>query len=127
MYNAHDNGFMYTYNLFTNLYYSAVVDFHFFTSIINMISTGREYDRFVIALVIISVFILALYVVQCNQKNEKKIKNQETMVSDRLNYLTQQVNQTSQNMKDYMEPSKTEPKQQVEDNLPNPVSSGFLG
>lgn len=127
MYNAHDNGFMYTYNLFTNLYYSAVVDFDFFTSIINMISTGREYDRFVIALVIISVFILALYVVQCNQKNEKKLKNQETMVSDRLNYLTQQVNQTSQNMKDYMEPPKTEPEQQVEDNLPNPVSSGFLG
>ena len=91
-----------------------------------MISTGREYDRFVIAMVIVAVFILALYVVQCNQKNATKIKNQETMLSDRLNYLTKQVNQTSQNMKDYMEPP-AKPKEEVEDNLPNPVSSGFLG
>jgi hypothetical protein len=92
-----------------------------------MISTGREYDRFVIALVIVSVFILALYVIQSNQKNATKLKKQESMMSDRLNYLTEQVNQTSQNMKDYMEPPATEPEQQVEENLPNPVSSGFLG
>ena len=92
-----------------------------------MISTGREYDRFVIALVIVSVFILALYVMQCNTKNTKTLKNQETMLSDRLNYLTQQVNQTSQNMKDYMEPPSAEKVEKVEDNLPNPVSSGFLG
>jgi hypothetical protein len=92
-----------------------------------MISTGREYDRFVIALVIVSVFILALYVVQSNQKNATKLKKQESMISDRLNYLTEQVNQTSQNMKDYMEPPANEPEEQVEENLPNPVSSGFLG
>lgn len=91
-----------------------------------MISTGREYDRFVIALVIVAVFILALYVIQCNQKNNTKLKNQEAMVSERLNYLTQQVNQTSQNMKDYMETPVVE-NEEVEDNLPNPVSSGFLG
>ena len=91
-----------------------------------MISTGREYDRFVIALVIVAVFILALYVIQCNQKNKKNIKNQEAVVSERLNYLTQQVNQTSQNMKDYMETPVVE-HEEVEDNLPNPVSSGFLG
>lgn len=91
-----------------------------------MISTGREYDRFVIALVIVAVFILALYVIQCNQKNNTKIKNQEAMVTERLNYLTQQVNQTSQNMKDYMEAPVVE-HEEVEDNLPNPVSSGFLG
>ena len=91
-----------------------------------MISTGREYDRFIIALVIVAVFLLALYVVQCNQKNTTTFKKQETMLSERLNDLTQQVNQTSQNMKDYMEtPVKSEEK--VEDNLPNPVSSGFLG
>lgn len=91
-----------------------------------MISTGREYDRFVIALVIVAVFILALYVIQCNQKNNTKFKNQDAMVSERLNYLTQQVNQTSQNMKDYMETPVVE-HEKVEDNLPNPVSSGFLG
>lgn len=93
-----------------------------------MISTGREYDRFVIALIIVAVFILALYVIQCNQKNNTKIKNQESVVSERLNYLTQQVNQTSQNMKDYMEtPPVSVSEKQLEDNLPNPVSSGFLG
>lgn len=92
-----------------------------------MISTGREYDRFIIALVIVSVFILTFYVVQCNQKNTSKLKNQETMLSERLDYLTQQVNQTSQNMKDYMETPAVESKEDVEDNLPNPVSSGFLG
>ena len=92
-----------------------------------MISTGREYDRFVIALVIVAVFILALYVIQCNQKNNTKMKNQEEMVSERLNYLTQQVNQTSQNMKDYMETPVVENEGEVEENLPNPVSSGFLG
>lgn len=91
-----------------------------------MISTGREYDRFVIALVIVAVFILALYVIQCNQKTATNIKNQETMVSERLNYLTQQVNQTSQNMKDYMETPAVE-HEKAEDKLPNPVSSGFLG
>ena len=91
-----------------------------------MLSTGREYDRFVIAIVIISVLILALYVVQCNQKNALKLKSQETALSERLNYLTEQVNQTSQNMKDYMETPAVE-KEEVEENLPNPVSSGFLG
>ena len=49
------------------------------------------------------------------------------MLSERLNYLTQQVNQTSQNMKDYMEAPSAETVETVEDNLPNPVSSGFLG
>jgi len=91
-----------------------------------MISTGREYDRLIIALVIIAVFILALYVLHCNQKNATKIKNQETMMSERLNYLTQQVTQTSQNMKDYMETPVVKD-EEVEDKLPNPVSSGFLG
>lgn len=93
-----------------------------------MISTGREYDRFVIALVIVSVFILALYIMQCNKKNNTRIKNQDKMMSERLSYLTAQVNQTSQNMKDYMEtPVVTPVVEQVEDNLPSPVSSGFLG
>ena len=97
-----------------------------------MLTTGREYDRFVIALVIISVFILGLYVWQCNQKHHKQIKNQESMVSERLNYLTQQVNQTSQNMKDYMENQSPNTEVQAEqavqeDNIPNPVSSTFLG
>lgn len=91
-----------------------------------MISTGREYDRFVIALVIIAMFILSLYVIQCNKKTTTKIKDQEAVLSERLNYLTQQVNQTSQNMKDYMETPAVE-NEEVEDNLPNPVSSGFLG
>ena len=91
-----------------------------------MISTGREYDRFIIALVIVAVFMLALYVVQCNQKHVTNMKNKETILSERLNYLTEKVNQTSQNMKDYIEtPAKSEEK--VEENLPNPVSSGFLG
>lgn len=92
-----------------------------------MISTGREYDRCVIALVIVAVGILALYVIQCNQKNKTKLKDQETVLSERLNYLTQQVNQTSQNMKDYMETTPDETTKEVEDKLPNPVSSGFLG
>jgi hypothetical protein len=92
-----------------------------------MISTGREYDRFVIALVIVSVFILALYIMQCNKQNNKRINNQDRMMSDRLNYLTAQVNQTSQDMKDYMETPVTPVVEQVEDNLPSPVSSGFLG
>jgi hypothetical protein len=30
-------------------------------------------------------------------------------------------------MKDYMETPAVESKEEVEDNLPNPVSSGFLG
>ena len=92
-----------------------------------MISTGREYDRFVIALVIVAVFMLALYVVQCNKKNNTKLKDQETKLSDRLNYLTKQVNQTSQNMKDYIESTPSEPQEDAKDKLPNPVASGFLG
>ena len=93
-----------------------------------MLSTGREYDRFVIALVIISVFVLAVYVVKCNNNNKKNMKNQETILTERLNYLTQQVNQTSQNMKDYMEtPVQKETSQETEDKIPNPVTSGFLG
>lgn len=91
-----------------------------------MISTGREYDRFIIALIIICVFLLTLYVVQCNKNNTANIKKQETSVSERLDYLTQQVNQTSQNMKDYMEPPAEKEKSE-EESLPNPVSSGFLG
>ena len=92
-----------------------------------MISTGREYDRFVILLIIVAMIIIVLYVVHCNQKNKTNLKNQETTLSERLNYLTQQIAQTSQNMKDYMEtPNKKEEKKE-EENIPNPVSSGFLG
>lgn len=96
-----------------------------------MISTGREYDRFVIAMVIVSVIILGVYVVHCNRKQIKKIKNQETTLSDRLNYLTKQVNKTSENMKDYMEkpvvtPSAKDKEDTKEENIPNPVSSDFF-
>lgn len=92
-----------------------------------MISTGREYDRFIIALVILSMFILAFYIVQCNRNNTSKLKKQETKLSDRLDYLTEQLNDTSENMKNYMETSAVESKEEVKDNIPNPVSSGFLG
>jgi len=91
-----------------------------------MISTGREYDRLVIALVIVAMCILTLYVFKCNKKNTTKIKNQEAMMSERMNYLTNQVDKTSQKMKDYMETPVLE-QEEVEDTLPNPVSSTFLG
>ena len=91
-----------------------------------MISTGREYDRFVIALMIVSIFLLAVYVIQCNKTNSNTIKKQDEKMSDRLDYLTQQINQTSQNVKDYMDTPNVE-EEKVEDNVPNPVTSSFLG
>ena len=97
-----------------------------------MISTGREYDRFIIAIVIVSVFLLGLYVMQCNNSNLKKIKKQESSMTDRMDYLTRQINQTSQSMKDYMEPKVEDPppapsKTEEESKLPNPVTSSFIG
>jgi hypothetical protein len=95
-----------------------------------MISTGREYDRFVIALVIISVFILSLYVIKCNQTQRKDFKTQESSMAMRLNDLNQKLNSTTQSVREYMEkpvleedqtePSKTQ-------TLPSPVGSSFLG
>mgnify|MGYP001168914159 CR=1 FL=1 len=97
-----------------------------------MISTGREYDRFIIAIVIISIFLLGIYVVQCNKSQTTQRKNQESAMTDRLDFLTRQINQTSQSVKDYMdsappENSKTNEKPEKEENLPNPVSSSFMG
>jgi S-adenosylmethionine:diacylglycerol 3-amino-3-carboxypropyl transferase len=92
-----------------------------------MISTGREYDRFVIALVVVSVFALAIYVLQCNKKNTTDMKSQESSLTDRINKLTKQVDETSNTMKQYLStPTKKEEKP-VEKKLPNPVSSSFLG
>ena len=96
-----------------------------------MISTGREYDRFIIAIVIVSVFLLGLYVMQCNNSNLKKIKKQENSMTDRMDYLTRQINQTSQSVKDFMEPKVEDPpapsKIEEESKLPNPVTSSFIG
>lgn len=96
-----------------------------------MISTGREYDRFIIAIVIVSVFLLGLYVMQCNSSNLKKIKKQENSMADRMDYLTRQLNQTSQSVKDFMEPkvedSPPASKKEEDSKLPNPVTSSFIG
>jgi hypothetical protein len=97
-----------------------------------MISTGREYDRFIIAIVIVSVFLLGLYVMKCNSSNSKKMKKQENSMADRMDYLTRQLNKTSKSVTDLLEPKVEDPptspsNKEDNDNLPNPVASSFMG
>ena len=92
-----------------------------------MISTGREYDRLVIALVVISVFILALYVMKCNKNNANTLKAQQSKFTDRLDYLTRQMDKTSQNVKDMQIPVVDKKKEEEsESKVPTPVTSSFL-
>ena len=96
-----------------------------------MLSTGREYDRFVIALVIITLLALAFYVVQCNQNQSKIIQKKESELTQRLNYLSGQVQETEKTVKDLINapvlPPEGATEATVEQNDPAPVSSSFLG
>ena len=96
-----------------------------------MLSTGREYDRFVIALVIITLLALAFYVVQCNQNQSKMIQKKESELTQRLNYLSGQVQETGKTVKDLINapvlPPEGETEVKVEQKDPAPVSSSFLG
>ncbi len=95
-----------------------------------MLSTGREYDRFVIAVVIITLIALAFYVVRCNQNQSKLIHKKESEFTQRLDYLSGQVKETEKTMQDLVHTPASEPlspSPAVEPAAPSPVTSSFLG
>ena len=96
-----------------------------------MLSTGREYDRFVIAIVIITLIALAFYVVRCNQNQSKLIHKKQTEVTQRLDYLSGQVKETEKTLQDLVHtPASSKPASPspaAEPTAPSPVTSSFLG
>lgn len=93
-----------------------------------MVTTGREYDRMVIALILVCFVILVLYVLRCNDQANKRIKQKETSFTERVNELTKKVSNSSQMISDLMAKPKDEPEVTTpEDKTPIPVSSTFLG
>ena len=96
-----------------------------------MLSTGREYDRFVIAIVIITLIALAFYVVRCNQNQTKLMHKKQTEFTQRLDYLSGQVKETEKTMQDLVhKPASSEPASPscaAEPTAPSPVTSSFQG
>lgn len=75
-----------------------------------MISTGREYDRCVIGVMIITVFCLAVYVMRANHNLSKLTRLQGRTVEERINHLANEVDTTRANMAEWIvsTPSSTE-------------------
>ena len=89
-----------------------------------------EYNHIILAVIIISIILLGAYVVQCTKSEIKERKNQESAMTDRIDFLTRKINETSKSVKDYMESpvkSKTEEvSKKTEETIPDPVSSSFI-
>ena len=67
-----------------------------------MITTGREYDRLMIAVVVVALVLLAVYMTRCNQKQSAQLQKQATVMSDRMDYITGQVDDARQDMSNWM-------------------------
>ena len=90
-----------------------------------------EYNHIILAVIIISIVLLGAYVVQCTNSEIKERKNQESAMTDRINFLTRKINETSKSVKNYMEstpvePVKSETEEVPKETIPDPVSSSFM-
>jgi hypothetical protein len=93
-----------------------------------MLTTGREYDRALIAVVIMALILMTIYVWQCDRKHNRSLQAQQKSMTARVDLLSTQVQETANNLKDFITPiiDETEvevPKVEMD---PSPVSSSFL-
>ena len=99
-----------------------------------MLTTGREVDRLLIAIMMIVVLILACYTYSTKVAITNRAKIDEAGLSERINYLNDQLHQTKQELTEWVSRPAPEVVENEEDttateekDLPVPVSSSFLG
>ena len=94
-----------------------------------MLTTGREYDRALIAVVILALVLMAIYVWQCDRKHDRSLHAQQKSMTARVDLLSTQVQETANNLKDFITPPNlddTEIEEVPKEQDPSPVSSSFL-
>lgn len=96
-----------------------------------MVTTGRDVDRFLLAIVMFAILLLGVYTFTTSNKLANKVKIDESGLNERMNYLTDQLSQTRQQITDWTaskpveeSPSENPPSEVVQE--PVGVSSGFL-
>tara|TARA_B100001741_G_scaffold313724_1_gene321389 strand:+ start:440 stop:733 length:294 start_codon:yes stop_codon:yes gene_type:complete len=96
-----------------------------------MVTTGRDVDRFLLAIVMFAILMLGVYTFTTSNKLANKVKIDESGLNERMNYLTDQLSQTRQQITDWTaskpveeSPSENPPSEVVQE--PVGVSSGFL-
>lgn len=96
-----------------------------------MVTTGRDIDRFLLAIVMFAILLLGVYTFTTSNKLANKVKIDESGLNERMNYLTDQLSQTRQQITDWTaskpveeSPSENPPSEVVQE--PVGVSSGFL-
>ena len=96
-----------------------------------MVTTGRDVDRFLLAIVMFAILMLGVYTFTTSNKLANKVKIDESALNERMNYLTDQLSQTRQQITDWTaskpveeSPSENPPSEVVQE--PVGVSSGFL-
>ena len=84
-----------------------------------MLSTGREFDRLFIAMLIVSLTMLAVYTFKtCHRLEQKQIVSSNTL-DQKVSYVTSQLSDTKQHVDAWFAEDKEE-KQKSEEKSPPP-------
>ena len=84
-----------------------------------MLSTGREFDRLFIAMLIVSLTMLAVYTFKTCNKLERKQLASSNMLDQRVSYVTSQLSDTKQHVDAWLAADSQETKP-VEEEAPLP-------
>ena len=84
-----------------------------------MLSTGREFDRLFIAMLIVSLTMLAVYTFKTCNKLERKQLASSNMLDQRVSYVTSQLSDTKQHVDTWLAADSQETKT-VEEEAPSP-------
>lgn len=85
-----------------------------------MLSTGREFDRLFIAMLIISLSMLAIYTFKtCNKLERKQIASSNTL-DKRVSYVTSQLSDTKKHVDSWLDADNQQVQQSKEEIAPPP-------
>ncbi len=84
-----------------------------------MLSTGREFDRLFIAMLIVSLTMLAVYTFKTCSKLERKQIAASNMLDQRVSYVTSQLSDTKQHVDSWLA-SDSQQAQVPEEEAPSP-------
>ena len=93
-----------------------------------MLSTGREFDRLFIAMLILALTMLAIYTFKTCNKLERKQLAASNMLDQRVSYVTSQLSDTKQHVDSWLATDSQEAQVPEEQPLsppePEPVPYG---
>jgi hypothetical protein len=84
-----------------------------------MLSTGREFDRLFIAMLIVSLTMLAVYTFKTCNKLERKQLVASNMLDQRVSYVTSQLSDTKEHVDSWLA-SDAQEAQVYEEEAPSP-------